>query len=66
MQSMLREGCQLTPSARTLWEIQTRLCRLPVESASNIYVDVLRRREQSTLIGQARRSKVCDPFSLQA
>ena len=66
MQSMLREGCQLTPSARTLWEIQTRLCRLPVESTSNIYVDVLRRREQSALVGQARRGKVCDPFSLQA
>lgn len=58
MRSVLREGGKLTPSARTLWEIQTRLCRLPVESASNIYVDVLRRREQSAALGKARRSAV--------
>ena len=62
---MLREGANLTPSARTLWEIQDRMCRLPVESVSNIYVDVLRRREQTAVIGDARRAAVKDAQSLQ-
>ena len=66
MLSMLRENQKLTPSARTLWEIQERLCRLPVETATNIYVDVLRRRELSAAIGQARREKVCSPETLKA
>ncbi len=62
---MLREGANLAPSARTLWEIQDRMCRLPVESASNIYVDVLRRREQTAVIGDARRAAVTDMQSLR-
>lgn len=66
MRSLLREGGKLAPSARTLWEIQDRLCRLPVESASNIYTDVLRRREKAALIGQARRAQVKDAASLLA
>lgn len=66
MRSMLREGAILAPSARTLWEIQDRLCRLPVESASNIYVDVLHRREQCAAVGAARRSAVTDMQSLRA
>lgn len=60
---MLREGGSLTPTARTLWEIQSRALRLPVESASNIYVDTLRRREATSAIGEARRHAVT---SLQA
>ena len=63
---MLREGAGLMPSARTLWEIQDRLCRLPVESASNVYTDVLRRREPAAAIGQQRRQLVKDGDSLQA
>jgi len=63
---MLREGAGLMPSARTLWEIQDRLCRLPVESASNVYTDVLRRREAAAAIGQQRRQLVKDGDSLQA
>ena len=66
MRSMLREGGKLTPSARTLWEIQDRLCRLPVESASNVYTDVLRRREKAALLGAARRARVKDAESLLA
>ena len=66
MRSMLREGTALSPSARTLWEIQTRLHRLPVESATNIYVDVLHRREQTAAIGDARRSAVHDTASLRS
>ena len=63
---MLREGAGLMPSARTLWEIQDRLCRLPVESASNVYTDVLRRREAAAAIGQKRRQLVKDGDSLLA
>lgn len=63
---MLREGAGLMPSARTLWEIQDRLCRLPVESASNVYTDVLRRREAAAAIGQQRRQLVKDGDSLLA
>ena len=63
---MLRDGAGLMPSARTLWEIQDRLCRLPVESASNVYTDVLRRREAAAAIGQQRRQLVKDGDSLQA
>ena len=66
MQSMLREGAALSPSARTLWEIQTRLHRLPVESATNIYVDVLHRREQTASVGAARLGSVYDTASLLA
>jgi len=66
MRSMLNEGAQLRPSARTLWEIQDRLNRLPVESASNIYTDVLRRRELTAAAGIARRSAVCDLDSLKS
>lgn len=66
MDAMLREGQALLPSARTLWEIQTRACRLPVETASNIYTDVLRRREAAAVQGEARRSAVCSDASLRA
>lgn len=64
MQSMLHEGAKMSPNARTLWEIQDRLNRLPVESASNVYTDVLRRREKCALIGEKRRSAVTDAASL--
>ena len=64
MQSMLHEGAKMSPNARTLWEIQDRLNRLPVESASNVYTDVLRRREKCALIGEKRRSAVKDAASL--
>lgn len=66
MHAMLREGQALFPSARTLWEIQSRACRLPVETASNIYTDVLRRREAAAAIGEARRRAVHDAATLQA
>lgn len=66
MDAMLREGQTLLPSARTLWEIQARACRLPVETASNLYTDVLRRREAAAVLGEARRSAVHDAVSLQA
>ena len=65
MRSLLNEGAQLRPSARTLWEIQDRLNRLPIESASNIYTDVLRRRELSAAAGIARRSAVRDLQTLR-
>ena len=66
MRSLLHEGASMAPSARTLWEIQSRLNRLPVESASNVYVDVLRRREVCAAIGQARLTNVHDAESLKA
>ena len=66
MRSMLHEGASLSPSARVLWEIQSRLCHLPVESASNTYVDVLRRRALTAEAGVARRNAVSDLSSLRA
>ncbi len=63
---MLHEGQRLAPSARTFWEIQTRLSRLPVETASNIYTDVLRRRELTAAIGSARRAGVRDLQTLRS
>ena len=66
MRSLLNEGAQLRPSARTLWEIQDRLNRLPVESASNIYTDVLRRRALAAESGIARRCAVNDLTTLRA
>ena len=66
MRCMLRENSALSPTARTLWEIQDRLCRLPVETATNIYTDVLRRREQAAAAGQARREAVHDQDSMHA
>ena len=65
MQSLLNEGALLRPSARTLWEIQDRLNRLPVESASNVYTDVLRRRELTAAAGIARRNAVRDLDTLR-
>lgn len=66
MDAMLREGQTLAPSARTLWEIQARACRLPVETASNLYTDVLRRRASAAAIGEARRSAVRSVSALHA
>lgn len=64
MRSMLCENGTLSPTARTLWEIQARTLRLPIESASNLYLDTLRRRETSAVIGTARRQAVKDIASL--
>lgn len=66
MDAMLREGQTLAPSARTLWEIQACACRLPVETASNLYTDVLRRRASAAAIGEARRSAVRSVSALHA
>lgn len=64
MRSMLRENQSLTPTARTLWEIQERACRLPVETASNIYTTVLRRLQDALYKSDARRAPVHDEASL--
>lgn len=66
MDAMLREGQALTPSARTLWELQARACRLPVETATNLYTDVLRRAASAAAIGESRRSAVHDLPTLHA
>lgn len=66
MRSMLREGGNLTPTARTLWEIQERSCSLPVETATNVYMDVQSRRQQAEKRGQQRREAVKDADTLRA
>ena len=40
MKSMLHEGASLTPDSRTLWEVQARTLRTPVETATNLYTDI--------------------------
>ena len=66
MRSLLREDGRLSPSARTLWEIQDRASHLPVESASNLYMDVLRRSEAALQAGRTRMAAVHDAASLHA
>ncbi len=66
MRSMLKERASLVPSARVLWEIQDRMLSLPVETASNLYMDVQRRREAAEREGTLRREAVKDAQTLQA
>ena len=65
MRAMLKEQACLVPSARVLWEIQERMLSLPVETASNLYLDVQRRREAAEEQGAKRREAVRDASSLQ-
>ena len=64
MRSMLRENMALTPTARTLWEIQERAGRLPVETATNLYTEALRRLDTAIEKSDARRALVKDAESL--
>lgn len=65
MRSMLREGAALTPSARTLWEIQEKAARMPAETAASLYIDIRRQAEQALRQGDARRRAVVDAASLR-
>ncbi len=64
MRSMLLEGRTLRPTARTLWEIQQFACKPPVETSTNLYIDLLRRTEAALQQGKLRRSSVTDAASL--
>ena len=66
MRSMLREGFALQPTARTLWEIQEKSLRVPVETATNLYRDVRQQAEQALREGEKRRLAVRDGASLRA
>ena len=66
MRSMLREGHTLPPTARTLWEIQEKALHTPVDTAANLYLNVLKRAESALQKGEARRLKVRDKESLRA
>ncbi len=63
--SMLRENGPLYPTARTLWEIQTKTANTPIEVATNLYRDVLHRAEKALQKGQQRRHAVTDAASLR-
>ncbi len=63
--SMLREGGGLRPTARILWEIQAKTAHTPVETATNLYRDCLRRAQEALLPGDARRNAVDGPESLR-
>lgn len=65
LRSLLREDMNLSPSARTLWEIQERMSRLPVETSTNIYTSVLRSLQDALQKSDARRAQVCDEPSLR-
>lgn len=64
MKSMLHEGASLTPDSRTLWEVQARTLRMPVETATNLYTDIQRRMAEYLRRGCARRETVRDAESL--
>lgn len=64
MKSMLHEGTSLTPDSRTLWEVQARTLRTPVETATNLYTDIQRRMAECLRRGAARRETVRDVESL--
>lgn len=55
MRSILHEGAELVPAARTLWEIQRFAEHPPVETASNLYIDVLRQARNALHQGEERR-----------
>ncbi len=63
--SMLREQASLRPTARTLWEIQEKTGHAPVEVATNLYLDTLKRAENALQEGRERRNSVHDALSLQ-
>lgn len=56
VRSMLREGETLRPTARTLWEIQQLAGKLPVETATNLYLDILRQLQEALGRGEGRRA----------
>lgn len=66
MRSMLREQASLRPNARTLWEIQEKALHVPVETATNLYTEILSRAEEDLQAGRERRSQVRDKASLAA
>lgn len=66
MRSMLHEGAALTPSARTLWEIQEKAAHMPMETATNLYTDVCRQAAQALRMGEKRRRTVRDAATLRA
>ncbi len=61
---MLHENGSLRPTARTLWEIQAKTANTPVETATNLYRDVLSRAEEALKEGENRRRAVTDMASL--
>lgn len=65
MRSLLRENQPLKPTARTLWEVQEKCHAFSVETATNLYVDVLRRAERALKQGEDRRRKIVDGESLR-
>ena len=66
MRSMLSEGGKLRPNARTLWEIQAKALRPPVETASNLYTFIRARAEEAARLGEKERASVRDREGLQA
>ncbi len=66
MRSMLHENARLLPNSRTMWEIMDKSCKLPVETATNLYTDVRDRIRDAALAGRARRARVADAQSLRA
>lgn len=64
MQSMLQEGRQLQPNARTLWEIQDKAHRLPAESATALYTSILTKMHDALRMSRQRRESVHDQASL--
>lgn len=65
MRSMLHENSRLFPSARTMWEIMDKSCKLPVETATNLYTDVRDRIRDAARLSRARRARVTDVQSLR-
>ena len=64
MKSKLHESASLMPDSRTLWEVQARTLRTPVETATNLYTDIQRRMAEYRRRGRARREAVRDEESL--
>ena len=66
MRSMLHEGADLKPNARTLWEIQERALHVPVETATNLYTSIRARTEECLQKGAERRARIRDAATLAA
>ncbi len=56
MRSSLIENGRLSPTARTLWEVESACARVSVEASSNLYTDVMRKTEAAVARADARRN----------
>ncbi|MBR7040639.1 MAG: prolyl oligopeptidase family serine peptidase [Clostridia bacterium] len=66
MKARLNEGESLKPSARTLWEIRALALRPPVETATNLYINIRDKATGYIEMSRKAREGITDAESLKA